>query len=69
LPNTSFADKLLAWDSIEENSRSTRTQNLLDPTKPNPIETHVLHYLQNDIMLNSVKSFGKVKLENNDWPF
>jgi hypothetical protein len=29
----------------------------------------MLHHLQNDFMLNSIKSLGKIKLENNDWPF
>ena len=69
MPDSSLTLELFSWYPIEKYGRVTRREDQINPFHPFCREAHMTHYLNYGIVLDSVKSFGKVKLENYDKSF
>ena len=67
LSNTTFANKLSAWDTIKKDRGFPSGEYVFDPRQPFAIKSHLFHNLKHSPVLNCIKGFSEVKLEKHDF--
>jgi hypothetical protein len=55
-----------AWDTIEEDRRRARLEDIPNPAQPFGPKSSVRQHLEDQIMLNCVKGLFKIQLEHDD---
>jgi len=69
LPKSSFTVNVLPRDSIKQNFRDPRLEDILNPRDPSVGKTFGSEDFEDGGMLNFIKGFFKVKFENYNFLF